>query len=45
VLAARLLRRRAVRERLFRDFEFYAEKALFIRTKDQKVVPLVLVAH
>jgi hypothetical protein len=35
---------RAVRERLFRDFEFYAVSALFIRTKDQKVVPLELKA-
>jgi hypothetical protein len=32
----------AVRERLYRDFEFYAENTLFIRTKDQKVVPLSL---
>jgi hypothetical protein len=33
---------RAVRERLFSDFEFYARNALMIRTKDQKVVPLEL---
>ena len=33
---------RAVRERLFRDFEFYAQHSLFIRTKDQKVIPLIL---
>src|SRR6478736_9145096 len=33
---------RAVRERLFRDFEFYAQNSLFIRTKDQKVIPLIL---
>ena len=33
---------RAVRERLFRDFEFYAQHALFIRTKQAQVVPLVL---
>jgi hypothetical protein len=33
---------RAVRERLYRDFEFYAKNALWIRTKDQKVVPLEL---
>jgi hypothetical protein len=37
-----LSRARAVRERLFTDFEFYAKSALFIRTKDQKVVPLEL---
>jgi hypothetical protein len=33
---------RAVRERLFTDFEFYAQNALWIRTKDQKVVPFKL---
>ena len=33
---------RAVRERLFRNFEFYAQHALFIRTKQAQVVPLVL---
>jgi hypothetical protein len=32
----------AVRERLFHNFEFYAKNALWIRTKDQKVVPLEL---
>jgi hypothetical protein len=33
---------RAARERLFQDFEYYAGKALWIRTKDQKIVPLSL---
>jgi hypothetical protein len=33
---------RAVLERLYRDFEFYARNALWIRTKDQKVVPMEL---
>jgi hypothetical protein len=33
---------RAVRERLYRDFEFYGKNALWIRTKDQRIVPLEL---
>ena len=32
----------AVRRRLFEDFEFYAENALYIRTKDQQIVPFKL---
>src|SRR5690349_11235787 len=32
----------AVRRRLFEDFAFYAENAVTIRTKDQKLTPLVL---
>lgn len=32
----------AVRKRLYEDFAFYAEKALFIRTKSQTVEPFVL---
>lgn len=35
-------RRKATRKRLFDDFEFYATKALKIRTKDAKVVPFKL---
>lgn len=35
-------RRKATRKRLLDDFEFYARKALKIRTKDAKVVPFVL---
>lgn len=35
-------RRKATRRRLLDDFEFYARKALKIRTKDAKVVPFVL---
>jgi hypothetical protein len=35
-------RRKATRKRLFEDFEFYANKALKIRTKDAKVVPFKL---
>lgn len=35
-------RRKATRKRLLDDFEFYARKALRIRTKDAKIVPLVL---
>lgn len=31
-----------VRERLYSDFEFYANNALLIRTKDQKITPLLL---
>ena len=32
----------AVRRRLFEDFSYYAENAVTIRTKDQKLLPLVL---
>jgi hypothetical protein len=35
-------RRKATRKRLLEDFEFYARKALKIRTKDAKIVPFVL---
>lgn len=35
-------RRKATRKRLLTDFEFYARKALKIRTKDAKIVPFVL---
>jgi hypothetical protein len=35
-------RRPDVRERLYHDFKFYAQHSLFIRAKDQKVIPLVL---
>jgi hypothetical protein len=35
-------RRKATRKRLLNDFEFYAAKALKIRTKDAKIVPFVL---
>ena len=35
-------RRKATRKRLYKDFEFYAGKALKIRTKDAKVVPFKL---
>jgi len=35
-------RRKATRKRLLSDFEFYARKALRIRTKDAQIVPFVL---
>ena len=35
-------RRKATRKRLFEDFEFYANKALKIRTKDAQIVPFRL---
>ncbi|WP_375272855.1 hypothetical protein [Sphingomonas sp.] len=35
-------RRKATRRRLFDDFEFYATKALKIRTKDAKIIPFRL---
>jgi len=35
-------KRKATRRRLLNDFEFYARKALVIRTKDAKIVPFVL---
>ena len=35
-------RRKATRKRLLDDFEFYARKALKIRTKDARIVPFVL---
>lgn len=35
-------KRKATRKRLLEDFEFYARKALKIRTKDAKIVPFVL---
>lgn len=35
-------RRKATRKRLLEDFEFYARKALKIRTKDARVIPFVL---
>lgn len=35
-------KRLATRKRLLTDFEFYARKAIKIRTKDAKVVPLIL---
>jgi len=35
-------RRKATRKRLHKDFEFYATKALKIRTKDAKIVPFKL---
>ena len=35
-------RRKITRKRLFQDFEFYANKALKIRTKDAKVIPFRL---
>lgn len=35
-------RRKATRLRLYKDFEFYASKALKIRTKDAKIVPFKL---
>jgi hypothetical protein len=35
-------RRKATRKRLLDDFEFYARKALKIRTKDAQIVPFVL---
>lgn len=35
-------RRKATRKRLLNDFEFYARKALKIRTKDAKIIPFVL---
>ena len=35
-------RRKVTRKRLYKDFEFYANKALKIRTKDAKVVPFRL---
>jgi hypothetical protein len=35
-------RRKATRKRLLDDFEFYARKALKIRTKDARIIPFVL---
>lgn len=35
-------KRKAVRRRLLTDFEFYCAKCIKIRTKDAKIVPLVL---
>ena len=35
-------RRKATRKRLLEDFEFYARKALKIRTKDAKIVPFLI---
>ena len=35
-------RRKAVRKRLLDDYQFYARKALKIRTKDAQIVPFVL---
>lgn len=32
----------AIRKRLYEDYAFYAEKCLKIRTKDQKIEPLIL---
>ena len=35
-------KRKATRLRLLRDFAYYAEKALVVRTKDAQIVPLIL---
>ena len=35
-------KRKAIRHRLLTDFEFYCSKCIKIRTKDAKIVPLVL---
>ena len=39
---AKEARRKAIRQRLLTDFEFYASRCLKIRTKDASIVPFVL---